>query len=287
MRFRPADGGTHVGRGAASALAIIGVASVAAIAPSAALAKAQPNAEYAEFSHCPVYVKKVSACIVAQTTSGEFKLGKKTVHITKTLTLQGGLKEGSAELIAPVGAEILSKVPIEVPGGLTGLEGLGLGGTTEVNATTELAGPVEVYQGNLLEGKGTAVTLPVKVKLENSILGTECYVDSATEPIVMNLTTGTTKPPSGVTPITGSSGTINLNPTTSIATLTGQSLVENDFAVPGASGCGGSLSALVDEAVDVQVGLPAAAGESVAKLDGSSALAPAKAVKKAKVVPKS
>jgi hypothetical protein len=277
--------GTHARRGAAAAIAI-GIASVAAIAPAAALAKPKPNPEYAEFAHCPVYVKKVAACIVAHTTSGEFKLGKKTVDITKTLTLQGGLKEGSPELIAPVGAEILSKVPIEVPGGLTGIEGLGLGETTEVTATTELAGPVKVYQGNLLEGKGTAVTLPVKVKLENQALGSECYVGSAAEPIVLNLTTGTTKPPAGVTPISGSPGTVSLNPATSIASVSGQSLVENAFAVPGASGCGGSLAALVDEAVDVQVGLPAAAGENVAKLDGSSAVAPARAVKKAKVVPK-
>ena len=39
-----------------------------------------------------------------------------------------------------------------------------------MTATTELAGPVEVFEANL-EGAGPAVVLPIKVHLENSELG--------------------------------------------------------------------------------------------------------------------
>jgi len=124
------------------------------------------------------------------------------------------------------------------------------------------------------------------VKLENSVLGEECYVGSDAEPIIVELTTGTTKPPSGTEPITGKAGTTTLNPALTIITITGSSLVDNTFTAPGVTGCGGSLSFLLDPVVDLQVGLPAAAGASKAVLNGSLAETDAKDVKKAKVVPK-
>lgn len=276
--------------GAPSARSVCMVLLAAALGSGAlaatSVAKKAGNPEFEEFAHCPVYLKKVSKCLVAHTTSGEFKLGKKTVHITKTLTLQGGLTEGSTELVPPVEAEELTRVPIEVPGGLTGIEGLSLGSLTEVTATTELAGPVQVDQQNLT-GRGPAIVMPVKVRLENPALGSECLIGSEAEPITLDLTVGTTSPPAGVAPITGDPGTVSFNSEQTILTISGQSFVENDFAVPGASGCGGILSPVLDALVDLQVGLPAAPGESVARLNGSSEVAAAKLVKKAKVVPKS
>ena len=52
--------------------------------------------------------------------------------------------------------------------------------------------------------KGAAVTLPLKVKLSNEMLGEECYIGSDAEPIVLHLTTGETAPPAGTEPIRGS-----------------------------------------------------------------------------------
>lgn len=270
-----------------SASACVGglLALAMALAP-AAQAKPVPNPEYLPFANCPVYVKHVAHCVVATTTSGEFKLGNKTVPITKPIVLQGGIIESSHVLVPAANGQTLSHTPLTVPGGLTGIEGLPLGG--EVIANTELAGPVELFEENLSDGRGPAVKLPVKVKLENPILGEECYVGSDTEPVLLQLTTGATKPPSGTQPITGNPGTVSLNPSLTIVKISGASLVDNTFTAPAVSGCGGALlSPLLDTAVDLQVGLPAAAGASTAALSGSSLQeTDTKDVKKAHVVPR-
>ena len=89
----------------------------------------------------------------------------------------------------------------------------------EVTASTELAGPIELFEQNLTDGAGPSVKLPLRVKLENPVLGEECYVGSDTEPIVLQLTTGTTKPPAGIEPITGKPGTVMLNPAQNIVSV--------------------------------------------------------------------
>ncbi len=262
-----------------------GLLALAIAAAPAAQAKPAPNPEFEPFADCPVAVKHVAHCLVATTTSGEFQLGKKTVPINKPIVVQGGIIEGSHVLVPAADGNTLSPTPLTVPGGLTEIEGLPLGG--EVTAATELAGPVEVFEENLAEGRGPSVKLPVKVKLENPLLGEECYVGSDTEPIVLQLTTGTTKPPSGTAPITGNPGTVSLNSTQTIITVSGASLVDNTFTAPAASGCGGALlSPVLDTALDLQVGLPAAAGASEAVLTGSLSETDSKDVKKAKVVPR-
>lgn len=262
-----------------------GLLALAIVAAPAAQAKPVPNPEYLPFADCPVTVKHVSHCLVATTTSGEFKLANKTVPITKPIVVQGGIVEGSHVLVPAADGNTLSHTPLTVPGGLTGIEGLPLGG--EVIADTELAGPVEVFEENLSDGRGPAVKLPVRVKLENPILGEECYVGSDTEPVLLQLTTGTTKPPSGTQPISGKAGTASFNPALTIITISGASLVDNTFTAPAVSGCGGSLlSPLLDTAVDLQVGLPAAAGASEAMLNGTLQETDTRDVKKAKVVPR-
>lgn len=259
------------------------VVSLSLAGASAALAKTEPNPEFLPFVNCPIQNKAVRACIVSTVTSGEFTLGNKTVPVSKPIVLQGGLEEGSTELIPPSSGEELSKTPLPVPGGLVGLE---LGAPTEVTATTELAGPVQVDESKLADGNGVAVTLPIKVKLDNPVLGAECYVGSAATPIVLKLTTGTTSPPPPNKPITGKPGTLTTNPELSIFTITGSSLVDNSFSAPGAEGCGGALSAVVDEAVNLQVGLPAEAGKNTAVLNGTIQETFAKPLKKSKVIKK-
>lgn len=258
---------------------------IAAIAPASASAKAVPNPEFAAYSACPAKVKGVKLCVVATTTSGSFKLGNKTVPIDKPITLQGGLMENSDQLVEPTDGNTLSKTTLTVPGGLVGIEGLG----GEVTATTELAEPaseISVNQGALLQGKGTAVLLPIKVKLDNPLLGGECYIGSESQPIVLQLTTGTTSPPAPNHPISGAPGTASVSGGGQIVTLTGTTLVDNSFGAPQATGCGGGLSFLVNPLVNLQVGLPAASGQNTAILSGTVSEASAKAVKKAHVLPK-
>jgi hypothetical protein len=251
-----------------------------AVAP-AALAKVKVNEEFEPFAQCPVATHGVHLCVVANVTSGEFKIGLKTVPINETITLQGGLIEGSSQLVPATNGETLSKTPLKLPGGLVGIE---LGDLTEVMATTELAGPVTVNLANITDGEGASVVLPVKVKLENPVLGNECYIGSEAEPVTLELTTGTTSPPFPNKPITGKAGTLTTNPEDTIFTLNNNTLVDNSFAAPGVRGCGELLAPVTDPAVDLIAGLPAPGGFNTAILNGSVHETTAKAVKKAHVI---
>jgi hypothetical protein len=235
-----------------AALAVLG-------APAPAVAGLQH--EFSVFSDCPVNTPGVTTCIVSTVTSGEFKLGSKTVPINKTVTLQGGVK--GSELVPAVDGNTLSKTPLVVPGGLLGIPLLG--NLTEVTATAELAGTVS------LNFSPVEVTLPLKAKLDNPLLLNECYVGSSSEPILPHLIEGTTNPPPPNKPITGSQGTPTIGGNGKIVTVNGTSLVDNAFSVPGANGCAGPLALVVDPAVDLQAGLPAAAGTNTAILNGSLA----------------
>jgi hypothetical protein len=250
----------------AAALAVLG-------APAPAVAGLQH--EFSVFSDCPVNTPGVQACIVSTVTSGEFKLGSKTVPINKTVTLQGGIR--GTELVPAADGNTLSKTPLVVPGGLVGLEVLPP--LTEVTATAELAGTV------LLNFSPVEVTLPLKAKLDNPLLLNECYIGSNSEPITPHLIEGTTNPPPPNKPITGSEGTPSIGGNGKIVTVNGTSLVDNAFSVPGANGCAGPLALLVDPAVDLQAGLPAAAGTNTAILNGSLADAGSEVVRAEATLP--
>jgi hypothetical protein len=260
-------GGARGARGRISAAALVAVATIA-LGATPALASSLKE-EFAPFDHCPI--ASAGVCVVANTTGGEFVIGHKTVPIDKTVTLQGGLASESFStqpLIAPVGAEALSKTPLTVPGGLVGIAELG----GEVTATAELAAPassVTISKNDFLFDTGTAVTLPLKVKLENPVLGSECYVGSDEEPIVLHLTTGKTSPPAPAESIHGGHSVPVAIAKRKITFAEKVTLVDNDFAVPGAQGCGGSLSPIVDEIVDTDVGIPSKAGENTAIMTGS------------------
>jgi hypothetical protein len=249
--------------------------------------------EFSVFADCPLTT--ATGCIHADTESGEVIIGNKAVPIEKTITLQGGFNENEAgELIfvAAKDGNTLSKAPQKVPGGLAGLvkcneiKGSGLlekaeraacellfeNGTTGVTATTELAAPassIVANLGNLLSGEGTALVLPIKVHLENPLFGSSCYVGSNASPLVLNLTTGTTSPPSPNKPITGNSGTLTFNPGGTLFTVSGNSLVNNSFAAPATNGCGGVFEFLIGPIINSTLGVPSAAGHNTAILNGT------------------
>jgi hypothetical protein len=269
-------------------IASLGVLSVASPA------FATPKGEFADFADCPVTM--ASACIFAKTESGKFIVGKKTVPIEKTIILQGGLREvgetGKLEFVAAKDGNTLTKVPQKVPGGLSGLvncteikgsgflekteraacEAIFENGLTGVNATTELAGPassIQIDLGNLLSATGTALQLPVKVHLENPLLGSSCYIGSNAAPIVLPLTTGTTSPPLPNKPITGNPGTLTANPEGTLLTISKNSLVNNSFAAPSTNGCGGIFEFLIGPIINSSLGVPSTAGHNTAILNGT------------------
>jgi len=259
-----------------------------------------PKGVFAPFADCPLSNASVEVCIVASTTSGEFTVGKKTVPINKTITLQGGAYENTTthelEFVGAENGETLSKTALYVPGGLFGIkppeylnkeekekfEEMVNKGLTGVTETTELAKPasaIKLNTSNLISETGVALQLPVKVKLGNVFLGSSCYVGSEASPIILNLTTGTTSPPAPNKPIKGAAGELEILEGGALLRLLGGSLVDNAFAAPEATGCGAPFSALVDKLVDSVFGVPAAAGLNTAILTGKLEQAAAAAVK--------
>ena len=274
---------TFGGRRARSLAAVTTLAvALGALAAPQALAKAVVNHEFDAFADCPITVKKLAYCVSATVTGGEFKIGSKTVVINKPMTLQGGQINGQEQLVAAADGNTLSHTALTVPGGLVGIEGLG----GEVTATTELVGPVLINSENLFDQVGTAVTLPIRVKLDNPALGSDCFIGSELEPITLRLTTGTTKPPPPNTPITGMVGTFHIRGEETFLTVDGVSLVDNAFPAPGVDGCGGSLSFLLNPLVDVSAGLPSTSGHNTAVLVQSVSEAAVRYVKKSHVIPK-
>lgn len=270
------------------------------LVPSQALASSHhPKGEFAQFGECPLSHPALLFCVYSESNGGFFQIGKKNVPLKNPVVLQGGLEFNEKNESTFVGAEngeTLSKTPQPVPGGLTGIvaptswpiwlqnwfnEQINHG-FTGVTATVELAGPasaIKLNTGNLLFEKGTALSLPTKIKLSNSILGSSCYIGSNASPVVIDFTTGETSPPPPNKPIHGSAGTLSLNEAGTLVTLSGGKLVNNSFAAPGANGCGGIFSFFVDPLVNSLIGLPSPAGTNSAVLEGKLQTAVAEAVK--------
>lgn len=248
---------------------------------------------YARFNYCPSTTSGVFKCIQSVTSGGKVVLGKKTVPIVNPVTLQGGVSEGFEKegsyfehFYGATNGETLSKTPQPVPGGLSGLvnckeiklgflrascESIFENGLTGVNATLELAKPassIEISEFNLATEEGVAVILPVRVHLENPLLGSTCYIGSASSPLNWRLTTGYTKPPAGTTPLHGSAGVLSFIEKEEIAQFEGAKLLDNAWSAPAATGCGGFLvEYILDPIINASVGVPSAAGKNVAALE--------------------
>jgi hypothetical protein len=277
------------------ALLVAGLATLGVVPAASA-----HTGEWARFDNCPSTQEGVVKCIQAITTGGEVVIGNKTVPIVNPVTLQGGLTKPTKNvrsMVAATNGETLTKTPQPVPGGLAGLinckeidnflvrigcEAVFENGLTGLNATLELAGPasaVKVNELNLAVESGTALEMPVKVHLENPLLGSGCYIGSSSSPLTWKLTTGETSPPEGITPIRGFGGSAEFLEEEELLRINGSELVDNTWSAPAATGCGGPIvELLLDPIVNGAVGLPSAAGHNVAKLVNTVSTATAAAV---------
>jgi hypothetical protein len=272
----------------------VGVAVIASLAiVGVPAAMATPKGEFANFAQCPVHAEEVNACIYSPTTSGHVTLGNQEVPIVNTQVLQGGLlAENEVELFSKhmagaLNGETLTKTAQKVPGGLLGIKCKEIGniivrigceylfehGLAEVKATTELAAPASSVVLNTFseatglgpeQGYPPALALPVKVKLENSLFGSECYIGSNKEPMNIDLITGATK--GGPT---GNPGKRSSNEEGSILHISGVSLVSNTFSAPKATGCG--IGGVLDGLINEKLGLPST--KNTAVLNGSVEIA--------------
>lgn len=285
---------------------VLGVTALAVLAVAVAVLvlTGGSKVDYGQFKQCPLGNPATKLCLFTQTKGGELVAGSKTVPISRTITLQGGVhivesKEKEIvkdEFIAAKDGETVSKTPQPVPGGLEGVvdpkrltpalqelyKELIDRGITEVTATIELAAPassIGIDVQDLIEAEGTALALPVKVKLSNGFLGESCYIGSNADPISLRLTTGRVDSPKPNKQIRGKVGKAKLKDDYNLTVIKGSSLVDNTFAAPAATGCGKTGAPAIDRAIDAKLGLPAGPGHNTAILDGTLQDANAPAVR--------
>lgn len=250
-------------------LVAIAATMVALLAPAAQATEPAPG--YEQFAGCPSPEENpaVEICTRSVVNSGHFQMGSKTVPITDPIELSGGLTSDLKLVFNSKGG--LSPAQQQVPGGVIGITGLDwLVNFLDVDAlqlfaVTELAGTPQI--------KTDGLRLPIKVRLVNPVLGKNCYVGSSANPIVLELTTGTTNPPPPNEPITGKEVEETVDEEKFIIHGSNGVFVDNAFSAPAASGCKltllGFLPVSLDGLVNSQAGLPAAAGtnETVQNFD--------------------
>lgn len=289
-------------RGVACMAVFVSALTVLAFAGSA---QAKLTGEFTRFQYCPYTNSEVRRCLYSVNNGGEVVLGSKKVPIVNPVVIQGGYGEeaetgaeaGFSKFYGATNGVTMSKAGQPVPGGLAGLvnckeisdfllriscEVTFENGVTGVNSTLELAKPaseIRVSEIHLAEEVGVALKLPVRVHLENPFLGSSCYVGSSSSPINWNLTAGATSPPPPNTSIKGSGGVTEFFNEGQILKLKGAILVDNAWSAPGASGCGGLFSFIIDPIINSMSGLPAAAGRNTAILKNDIWETPALAVK--------
>jgi hypothetical protein len=228
---------------------------------SASLAGGVASAAFPDYTGCPTTAPDVTACIDIQTIRGSLEIKGFTVPLGDSMEIRGGLVpppvEGTvARFVPATGTNGLFTKPIQIPGGLLGID-FPIPGNA-VTGTAQLAGPSSAIVVDF-GIPNTIVRLPVKLKLDNPILGSNCYIGSNSNPVRLNLTTGTTSPPLPNRPISGSIGTPVFE-AGSLQLLRAVS-VDNAFAVPGATGCGLGLG-LISALVNLKLGLPSSAGNN-------------------------
>jgi hypothetical protein len=253
------------------AAALTALASMAILASVAQAAK--PAAPYQDFAGCPSQAENpfVASCLKYTFGSGEISIGSREIPVTNPIVLRGGYEQITGDFIHNAEGGI---VPVKqtVPGGLVGMTGrpwldqyLKSKEQLKLYATVELAG----NPGSVSE---PVFNLPIKVHLENPVLGNNCYVGSTANPINLNLTTGTTNPPAPNKPITGQDpGELEFEAQREEVetSLTPGTYVDNSYAAPGASGCQikvGQYVYPINEQVDAAYHLPSAAGKNTTSL---------------------
>ncbi|GLF98378.1 hypothetical protein [Streptomyces yaizuensis] len=249
------------------------------------------NGHWSPFGRCPVDApamlaadgeETIASCVSSTSPAGSITLGRTTAR-TGATDLQFGVVQntttGEFTVVPPPGGAI-SGAPTEIPGGLLGL--MCPGGIpvvsdicrlltdnslNRVTATVESAGAPTGF--DLGAGLGTGrpiVTLPVRVRLQNPFLGSQCYIGSAADPIRLR-PANTTAPAFAVQRFQGD-GTPDDEGDMLRFALTGNTQGDSTFAVPRAQGCG--LLGILNGAIDLKTGLPSAAGRNSLVLNGAA-----------------
>ncbi|MFI1416602.1 hypothetical protein ACH4VX_01200 [Streptomyces sp. NPDC020731] len=248
------------------------------------------NGEWAPFTRCPVDAPAMLAadgfdrtpqCVVSTSASGSIKLGKTTVVTGKT-NLQLGVvqnADGTSSVVAPPSGALVAD-SATVPGGLLGLmcpsnlpvitaicETLDSSSLNRITATMESVGaPYAFDQTAGVLTDLPIVALPVRIHLENPLLGSRCYIGTASNPVLLR-PENRNYPEFGMSFFQGD-GTLDESGEMSRINLTGATQNDSTFAVPAATGCGLNIG-LINAAVNAKSGLPSAAGNNSLTLNNT------------------
>jgi len=232
---------------------LIGVAAVVAawlVLGGSALAA------FPDFSGCTATNINTEACVDVQNRSGNLDINGFNVPLGESLEIRGTVIDNGTQtpdFVPPSGTTGFFATPVPVPGGLLGIEWIP---GTSVLAITELAGSSSDIRVNV---QTNSITIPVKVRLVNLLLGMNCHIGTNSSPVVLNLITGTTSPPPPNEPISGRRGRLSV--TENALIFTDNVNVENSFAVPGSTSCGLGLG-LINSLVNLKLGLPSSGGHN-------------------------
>jgi hypothetical protein len=239
----------NVRKAALAAVAVVGAIGAGA-SPAAAV--------FPNFTGCPSGGVDFQGCINIQSRSGSLTIKGFTVPLGESLEIRGGLRQvGTASVFLPArGTNGFFARDIQVPGGLLGIN-FPLPGNA-VTARAQLVGPASNIR---LDLSNNSVSLPVKLKLTNPLLGSGCQIASDSNPVRLNLITGTTSPPAPNRPITGSFGDAEFYENYLI--FRNARNVDNSFSISGANNCGFfPIGILIDGLVNAKLRLPSASGNN-------------------------
>ncbi|MFI6863703.1 hypothetical protein ACIBKZ_28075 [Streptomyces sp. NPDC050421] len=276
---------------AAVAAAVVAI-PLTPLSASAAVSAANLNGDWAPFSRCPVDNPAmlaadgqdlVASCVSSYSPGGAIKLGT-TVATTGSNDMQFGVIQdtaaGTFKVIPPAGGALVG-APTNIPGGLLGLmcpsdvpvvsavcNQITDVSLNKVQATVESAGTPTEF--NLLAGLTVGqpiVKLPVRIHLENPLLGSNCYIGTAADPVILR-PQNSTAPSVAIQRFDGD-GTPNADEGAMLRfALTGNTQSDDTFYVPKATGCG--LGGVLSWAVNLKTGLPSLSGDNHLTLNNAS-----------------
>jgi hypothetical protein len=241
------------------------------VAPAAAFQGVAPPTPQT-FVQCPTGAhvaptgRKVTACIVGDAAQGTIDIGRLDTTFKGPGIVDGGVNlqeslNGTSNWAQALNGKSftaprqLLSVPVMVA--LGNPRGVTPPAQSQVYVVAQQVGPMLF---GVIDG-GLVTVVPLAFRLENPLLGQDCYVGSSADPVTLSLTTGT----SGK--LTGNAGTVVVgNKGHTIQTI-GTEVVDNEFTVPEATGCGSG--GVFDNDLDRTDRLPSPAGANKAILYGN------------------
>ena len=260
-------------------LLVAAVAGFAALAVPGVASADTPAGEWASFAGCPVDDPAmqaadgsavIAACLGGGSPGGTITMGSTSMTVGAVRLQFGVLNTGGAYSLVQPAAGGLSGDPITVPGGLLGLmcpsaipvisdicEAVEGSTLNTVTATLEPAGPARDFDLSAAVATGRPImTLPVKIHLKNPFLDRNCYIGSNADPMLLKVA-NQTRPVAKFVRF-NASGAVDPAGEMTYTDLSGASVADSTFAVPGARNCG--LFGLIDSVVNARQGLPSPAG---------------------------